>query len=125
VLPSLVLAAAASTAAVSVPSAPPARALPIAARGLRCAGGGRAIGDRVGKSYIVQELELLTRDKNASVVGFIYSGADGNDYVDLSPSIAGEKTRLMGDADVDRGATMMRYCFSSPWDGVRTASGSR
>jgi hypothetical protein len=116
---SLILAAAASTAAVSIPTPLP---FPVAARGLRCPGGGRAIGDRVGKSYILQELQIETREKQPKVVGFVYSSADGNDYIDLSPSVPDEKTRLMQDGDLDPVTTMMRYCFSAPWDGKRTAS---
>jgi len=115
----LLLAAAASTAAVSVSTTPP---LPVALRGLHCPGGGRAIGDRVGKSYILQELEIETREKNPKVLGFVYSGADGNDYIDLSPSAPNEKTRLMRDVDIDQSTMMMRYCFSAPWDGIRTAA---
>ena len=91
-------------------------------RGLHCPSGGRAIGDPVGKSVILQELEIDTREKDPKVLGFVYAGSDGNDYVDLSPSVPGEKTRLMRDGDVNEATMMMRYCFSGPWDGVRKAT---
>jgi hypothetical protein len=68
-------------AAQSVP-----QTLPIAQRGLRCAGGGRAIGDAVGKTFILQELQIVSRDGERKVIGFIYSGADGQDYIDLTPA---------------------------------------
>lgn len=104
--------------AAAFPAAVPAfaaDALPVAQRGMHCAGGGRGIGDPVGKSYIVQELQIVTRDKDMKLVGFIYSGADGRDYIDLAPSNAGEKTRLLRDREPDPLTTMMRYCFSKPW----------
>lgn len=121
---SILLAAAASTAAVSIQS-PLAQAfpltLPLAARGLHCPSGGRPIGAPVAKTYILQELEIDTREQHPKLLGFVYSGADGNDYIDFSPS-AGEKTRLMREGDVDEVTMMMRYCFSAPWNGARTAS---
>jgi hypothetical protein len=118
-----ILAAAASTAAVSIPTARPfPQVLPVAMRGLRCPDGGRAIGDRVAKTYILQELEIDTFDKEPKLLGFVYSGADGNDYIDLSPGVPGERTRIMRDGDINRGTMMMRYCFSTPWDGKRNSS---
>jgi hypothetical protein len=120
----MILAAAASTAAASI-QPPLAQAFPLAlpnaARGLHCPSGGRTIGAPVGKSYILQEIEIDSREKQPRVLGFVYSGADGNDYIDLSPS-TGAKTRLMQDGDVNRMTMMMRYCFSAPWNGARTAS---
>lgn len=123
-LPGVILAAAVSTAAASVQ--PPLAqvfplALPAAAKGLHCPSGGRAIGAPVGKTYILQEIEIDSREQHPKILGFVYSGADGNDYIDFSPSVAGERTRLMQDGDVTR-TMMMRYCFSAPWDGSRTAS---
>jgi hypothetical protein len=117
VLLALIFAAAALTAAAPFP-----QTLPPAARGLHCPSGGRAIGDRVGKSYILQELEIDSREAQPKVLGFVYSGADDTDYVDFSPSKPNEKTRLMQDGDIDRRTMMMRYCFAGPWDGTRTAS---
>jgi hypothetical protein len=111
VLLGAILAAAVSTAAA--PASP--AALPVAQRGMHCPGGGRAIGDRVGKTYILQELQIVTRNADQKLVGFIYSGADGNDYIDLSPSVQSERTRLMRDGEPDKTTTMMRYCFSEPW----------
>jgi hypothetical protein len=51
-------------------------------------------------------------------IGFIYSGADGNDYIDLTPSDPQEHVRLMRDGEPAKNA-MMRYCFSEPWNGAR------
>lgn len=120
----IILAAAASTAAADV-QPPIAQAfpptLPSAAKGLHCPSGGRTIGAPVGKTYILQELEIDSREKQPRVLGFVYSGADGNDYIDFSPS-TGAKTRLMQTRDVDEMTMMMRYCFSAPWNGARTAS---
>ena len=120
----VILAAAVSTvaAAVQAIATPVPAGLPVAARGLHCQFGGKAIGDRVGKTYIVQELEVVSRDIHESIIGFVYSGADGVDYVDLSPSMYDAKPRPMQDGDLDRSKTMMLYCFSAPWDGKRTAS---
>jgi hypothetical protein len=123
VLQGVILAAAAMAAAsVQMTAQPFPAVLPVAASGLRCPSGGRAIGDPVGKSYILQELEIDSREKQPKLVGFVYSGADGNDYIDLSPSVGGEKTRLMRDGEIDRATMVMRYCFSAPWDGARAAS---
>jgi hypothetical protein len=105
-----------------VPAQPFTEPLPAAARGLHCPSGGRTIGSAVGKSYILQELEIDTREATPRLVGFVYSGADGRDYVDFTPSSAGEKTRLMQTGDIDRDTMMMRYCFAGPWDGARTAT---
>jgi hypothetical protein len=122
-LAGILLAAAASTAAVSVPTARPfPQVLPVAVPGLRCPDGGRAIGDRVGKSYILQILEIVTFEKDPKVVGFVYSDAGGNDYVDLSPSDPGAKVHLLQDGEIARASAMMRYCFSAPWDGKRNSS---
>jgi hypothetical protein len=90
-------------------------ALPIAQKGLRCPSGGRAIGDPVAKTFILQELQIVSRDANRSVLGFIYSGADGQDYLDLTPSNPHAYVHLMGDSEVDKSKTMMVYCFSKPW----------
>lgn len=117
VLLSVILAAAASTAAAPFP-----KDLPRAARGLHCPSGGRAIGDRVGMSYILQELEIDSREAHPQVLGFVYSDAADNDYVDFSPSNPNEKTRLMHDGDIEPTTMMMRYCFAGPWDGKRTTS---
>ena len=124
-LPGVIFAAAVSTAAVSVQ--PPLAqafplALPVAAKGLRCPSGGRTIGAPVAKTYILQEIEIDSREQHPKILGFVYSGADGNDYIDLSPSVTGARTRLIQDGDVNRVTMMMRYCFSAPWDGTRTAS---
>jgi hypothetical protein len=121
VAPALALwTAAALAAAVSIPAQPafPSVLAP-AARGARCPGGGRAIGDPVGKSYILQELQIVTRDRDRKLVGFVYSGADGRDYIDLSPSDTAAKTRLMNDGEKTPPGTMMLYCFSAPWGGAR------
>jgi hypothetical protein len=99
---------------VTVPST-----LPIAARGLHCPGGGRAIGDPVAKSYILQELQIVTRDRDMKLIGYVYSAADGNDYIDLTPSDPREHVRLMRDDEPPKATTMMRYCFSEPWNGAR------
>lgn len=115
-----VMIAAALSAAASVPETPapfPAVLAP-AARGAHCPGGGRAIGDRIANAYILQELQIVTRDADMKLVGFVYSGSDGRDYIDLSPSDPKAKTRLMRDGEPPVN-TMMRYCFSAPWDGVR------
>jgi hypothetical protein len=93
--------------------------LPLAAHGLHCPGGGRAIGDPVAKTYIVQELQIVSRDKDMNLIGFIYSGADGNDYIDLTPSDPHEYVRLLRDGEPPKITTMMRYCFSEPWNGAR------
>lgn len=90
-------------------------ALPLAQKGLHCPGGGRAIGDPVAKTFILQELQIVTRDGDRKVVGFIYSGADGQDYIDLTPSDPREHVRLMRDGEPDKSKTMMVYCFSKPW----------
>jgi hypothetical protein len=90
-------------------------ALPVAEKGLRCPGGGRAIGDRVGKTYILQELQIETRDADKKVVGFVYSGADGQDYIDLTPGDPHQYVHPMRDDELDKTRTMMVYCFSRPW----------
>jgi hypothetical protein len=90
-------------------------ALPVAQKGLHCSGGGRAIGDPVAKTFILQELQIVSRDANRNVLGFIYSGADGQDYLDLTPSNPRAYVHLMGDSELDKGKTMMLYCFSKPW----------
>ena len=90
-------------------------ALPVAQRGLRCPGGGRAIGDPVGKTYILQELQIVSRDGEKKTLGFIYSGADGVDYIDLKPSDPHSYVHVMGDSELDKTKTMMIYCFSEPW----------
>ena len=86
-----------------------------AAPGERCPGGGRAIGDPVAKSYIVQELQIVQRDPKKELVGFIYAAADGRDYIDLSPSDPTKKTRVMADNETTPPGTMMLYCFNAPW----------
>jgi hypothetical protein len=92
--------------------------LPIASRGLHCPAGGRAIGDPVAKTYILQELQIVSRDPQMKLVGFVYSGADGNDYIDLTPSDPQEHVRLMREGEPGKN-TVMRYCFSEPWNGAR------
>lgn len=89
--------------------------LPVAQKGMHCPGGGRAIGDPIGNTYILQELQIVTRNAGMKLVGFIYSGADGVDYIDLSPSVPGAKARVMRDEEPPKATTMMRYCFSEPW----------
>lgn len=90
-------------------------ALPVAQKGLRCPGGGRAIGDPVAKTFILQELQLETRDADRRVIGFIYAGADGQDYIDLTPSDPHQRVHLMRDGELDKSKTMMVYCFSRSW----------
>lgn len=102
---------------LSIAQAQPAAAgeLPVAQRGLRCPGGGRAIGDSVAKTFILQELQIVSRDGAKKVLGFIYSGADGQDYIDLTPSDAHGYVHVMRDGELDKTKTMMIYCFSKPW----------
>jgi hypothetical protein len=105
----------ASIVSIAQAQAAPAGALPVAQKGLHCSGGGRAIGDQVGKTFILQELQIVSRDANRNVLGFIYSGADGQDYIDLRPSNPHASVHLMGDGELNKATTMMVYCFSRPW----------
>jgi hypothetical protein len=106
-----VVFAAALVAAASVPGQ-----LAAPARGAHCAGGGgRAIGDRAGKGYIRQEFQVVTRDAQLRVLGYVYSSSDGNDYVDRRPSEPSQRVHLLQDGEIDTRTEMMRYCFSGAW----------
>ncbi|HET7814126.1 MAG TPA: hypothetical protein VFL13_07105 [Candidatus Baltobacteraceae bacterium] len=115
---SIALAAAAFAAAASVrtPSPFPVNP-PQPTRGAHCAdGGGRAIGDAIGKgAYIRQELQLASIEANRHVVGYVYSGSDGNQYIDLTPTVKGEHVRLLKAGDLPRPDAIMRYCFADAW----------
>lgn len=116
--PTLPLAiAAAVAAAASVPAPLPFPVNPPAAHaGAHCpGGGGRAIGEGVGRGYIRQELQIITRDSQQRVLGYVYSGSDGDDYIDLTPSDARARVRVLQAGDLPRPGAMLRYCFSGPW----------
>ena len=112
------VSAAALTAAASVLSpGPQATAPPFvpAQKGAHCwDGGGRAVGDAAGKGYIRQELQIVAYT-DRHVVGYIYASSDGNDYIDLRPSVKTERVRLVRDGDLPVAGAMMRYCFSAPF----------
>ncbi len=112
------LVAAAVAAAASVPTAAPFPAVPPApVLGAHCPdGGGRAIGERIGKGfYIRQELQLASLDKDHRVIGYVYSSSDGNQYIDLTPSDPAERVRLIRADDLPRQGAFLRYCFSEAW----------
>lgn len=110
-----VATAAATIAAASVLSAPAQTELPAAKPGMHCASGGKAIGDDIRSGYFITTvLEVRTRDKDRKVVGWIYSGSDGIDYLQKTED---KRAHQLADNEVSLVETMMVYCFSKPWMG--------
>lgn len=92
---------------------------PDARPGLQCPSGGRAIGAPIAHTFIAQILEVVSRDAPHKVVGWIYAGGDGRDYLDLSASDPQAQTVVLKAGDLDPAKTYMRYCFAAPWMGGR------
>lgn len=116
-LQSIVMAAA-LVAAASVPTPAPFPVNPPAPqRGAHCPdGGGRAIGDAIGKgAYIRQEWQIASTRLDRHLIGYVYAGSDGYDYIDLTPAVPGERVRLLQKADLPRPGAFLRYCFSDVW----------
>lgn len=90
---------------------------PDARPGLRCASGGRPIGAPVAHTFIAQILEVVDRAAPRKVIGWIYAGGDGRDYLDLSTTTPQTHTVLLKKGDLDLTKTFMRYCFAAPWMG--------
>ena len=63
--------------------------------------------------FIATILELRSRDKEPKVIGYIYAGSDGQDYLQRT----GEQTHLMRPGEVPPSEAFMVYCFNKPWMG--------
>ena len=108
------LFAAASIPATQSQTPSPAVQLAPARPGMRCPSGGRAVGEDVRNGYFIATiLELHSRDKDPKVIGYIYAGSDGQDYLQL----VGGRTHVMRAGEVAQSDAFMVYCFSKPWMG--------
>ena len=114
-LRTITTAAALAAASILPATAQNADKLPPAKPGMHCASGGRAIGEDIRNGYFITTvLEVRTRDKDRKIVGWIYSGSDGIDYLQRLDE---KNAHQLGDGEISPAETMMVYCFSKPWMG--------